>query len=435
MSARSSRLTIHWCAEGILYTVVLAFILTGAIFREFNLLIILAGMMLGPLLLSLPLVAAGLRAVQVRRDYPEGVGAGETFEVTLEVHNARRKLAVWGTTVSDTGLVAAVDRRAGRSAAQSAAAVPALFFPYIAPGDSATGSYSWSIPRRGKYRLGTLTLVTRMPFGLWRAEMRRETDDELLVYPRLGTLTRDWRRQLSRREMEGQQSVSRQGVVDGDYYGMRDWRAGDSRRWIHWRTSARRNQLTVRQFERHTNRDITVLLDLQAPPTDADRTEAVETLISFAATICADLCRLGNSHVAVGTTGTDPCWLSGAASAGMQREVHHWLALVEPHAADYLPELLRMVSHERRSAEVVLLLTTRTLTLAELSAHPNASGAEYQRLISALRIVTPDEGLMNEVFRMPDVTNAGVSDADQNPPSPPRGDSASRGPAAVEVGT
>ena len=151
MIASSPRVTIHWCWEGVLYTVVLGFILTGAIFRDFNLLIILAGMMLGPLILSAPLVASGLRSLKLCRSVPESIVAGEPLEVSIALTNQRKRLGAWGVSVVDTGLVEAI--RTSRSDAagkdQDGLALPVLFLPYIAPRATVTGSFTTTIARRG----------------------------------------------------------------------------------------------------------------------------------------------------------------------------------------------------------------------------------------------------------------------------------------------
>ena len=63
---------IRLTREGWFYVVVLCFILGGAILREVNLLFVLAGMLAGPLVLSLRSVSTMLGGVQNRADHAAG---------------------------------------------------------------------------------------------------------------------------------------------------------------------------------------------------------------------------------------------------------------------------------------------------------------------------------------------------------------------------
>ena len=56
--------------EGWYYLAVLAFIIGGAVLRSVNLLVILAGMMIAPLLFNWRLVMASLMGLSIRRKLP-----------------------------------------------------------------------------------------------------------------------------------------------------------------------------------------------------------------------------------------------------------------------------------------------------------------------------------------------------------------------------
>jgi uncharacterized protein (DUF58 family) len=111
---------------------------------------------------------------------------------------------------------------------------------------------------------------------------------------------------------------------------LRDYRSGDSRRHIHWRTSARRGKLTVRQFERPLHHDTAIYLDLWQPvrPTEDDR-QHVELAVSFAATLVHDLCRRDGCRVWLNIAGPESGPLQGVASAWLAREAMSRLARAE----------------------------------------------------------------------------------------------------------
>ena len=114
---------------------------------------------------------------------------------------------------------------------------------------------------------------------------------------------------------------------------MREWRSGDGRRLIHWRSSARLGKLVVRQFERPRSRDVAVVLDLWQPePHSPEHAENVELAVSFAATVLADLCRKGGSNVYLGISNGGPECIGGPASPATLQRLMEQLALVEARA-------------------------------------------------------------------------------------------------------
>ena len=59
------------CLEGWAYLIVLAIVLVGAMIREVNLLLMLTGLMAGPVLFSWRLAVVTMRGLEVRRKMPQ----------------------------------------------------------------------------------------------------------------------------------------------------------------------------------------------------------------------------------------------------------------------------------------------------------------------------------------------------------------------------
>src|SRR5436189_233732 len=87
--------------EGWYYLAVLAFIIGGAVLRSINLLVVLAGMMIGPLLFNWRLVMASLMGLVVRRELPAQVVAGDPLTVEITLENTRWWLSSWLVVVED----------------------------------------------------------------------------------------------------------------------------------------------------------------------------------------------------------------------------------------------------------------------------------------------------------------------------------------------
>jgi uncharacterized protein (DUF58 family) len=127
------------------------------------------------------------------------------------------------------------------------------------------------LPRRGLYRLPGLDIVTRFPFGLF--EKRRELDqpDEVIVYP-APVPVEDWITSVHARFGDVPQNKRGSGE---EYFGLRDYRPGEDQRLIHWKSSASRGEVVVRETERQEQRSVEVCL-LNCTGEPAQRRHLVE---------------------------------------------------------------------------------------------------------------------------------------------------------------
>ncbi len=115
---------------------------------------------------------------------------------------------------------------------------------------------------RGLYAFEDVRAELADPFGLERAIVALPAPGALLVYPRLerlqqlfsesGAHSHDGRRLLLRRHT---------GL---ELHGVREYEQGESLRRVHWRSTARRGQLMVKELEDAPRDEIAVLLDADA---------------------------------------------------------------------------------------------------------------------------------------------------------------------------
>ncbi|MBT0994755.1 DUF58 domain-containing protein [Cellulomonas sp. DKR-3] len=191
------------------------------------------------------------------------VKIGERAVGRLEVRNAARRRSLPSRLELPVG------------AGQAELSVPSL-----AP--EATHDELFAIPtaRRAVVVVGPVRSVRGDPLGLARRSVLWTRPVDLYVHPLLVALGGASAGLL--RDLEGQ---STRDLSDSDmsFHALRDYVAGDDRRNIHWRTTARTGQLMVKQFE-DTRRTQTVLALATDPADYADDDEfelAVSTIASI----------------------------------------------------------------------------------------------------------------------------------------------------------
>jgi uncharacterized protein (DUF58 family) len=126
------------------------------------------------------------------------------------------------------------------------------------------GRYLWaryvlpSVPR-GRYRIEEAIALVEDPFGLERREPRVDASSVLVVYPRIADLDRLFS-ETGAHGRDGRRMLL-QRPSGFDLHSVRDYVEGDSLRKVHWRTTARRGQLMVKELEDSPRDDVAVVLD------------------------------------------------------------------------------------------------------------------------------------------------------------------------------
>lgn len=141
-----------------------------------------------------------------------------------------------------------------------------------------------TFPRRGLYELGPAELQTFDPLGFLSFTRRFEERTEAVVYPKVLDLPGLPLRGRSA-EAEARGAFARRG---DEFSGLREYRHGDDRRHIHWKSVARMGELIVREFAADSPLRHAVLLDLDRPGLRVSEAE-VEDAVSAAASILAHL--------------------------------------------------------------------------------------------------------------------------------------------------
>lgn len=157
-------------------------------------------------------------------------------------------------------------------------------------------------PRRGFYQLGPLALHTAFPVGLVDRHVAvPDSSREVLVYPRLFRVTRMLVPESGGARRAGHVQLAKPGG-DTDFWGVREYRRGDSPRRVHWRASARYGELVVKEFERTADHTIMFVIDMHR---DFNVGAGAESSFEYAVRIAASLARFAfGQGWAIGLTGS-----------------------------------------------------------------------------------------------------------------------------------
>jgi uncharacterized protein (DUF58 family) len=272
-----------------------------------NLLHLLLGATLGLIGVSGWFSERTIRDLEVKRETPRGVTAGQEVRIGYRVRN-RGRFPSFAVEISEAGL----NQKA--------------FLARVEPSSTVTVRSYNRFARRGVYPLPAVTLSTSFPFGLFVKERDLALPGEVVIWPRAD-------RPVQPPAPSGRPPSSRAhsalgGVGSrGEYRAMHEYRSGDDdARDIHWRTSARLQHPVVREYEAEVNDEVWVCLDTRGRPGDH-----AEELIEIAASICSYAAKAGRRFGMAG----DGKVISPASGPGHLELVLDFLARVEfrPDAA------------------------------------------------------------------------------------------------------
>ena len=382
----------------------LAAALCALVLDERDLLRIAAFVVALPLLATLAAGRARLGLDADRRLVPPRTPAGSTSEVRLTLRG-RGRLGTGGLLLSD-GVPAALGGHPRFVVARLPRQSPVLL------------RYPLHPTQRGVHRIGPLVARVTDPFGL--AELGRELAaySRLVVTPVVVPLTgMPAGGELGSAEQGAGRLRAGQGEDD---VVVRSYRQGDDLRRVHWRSTARCDELMVRVEERPWRGGTCVLLDSRAGAHRGGGAAAsLEYGVSLAASVCLHLQRHGRRAQLV--TAGARLLVSGSEAGDHPGEVllDALAALVPTHHSDLVAGPLaagqdvvavlgattpRMVeqlvgSRQRgsRSSAVLLDVDAWAPTARAPSAAPRTDPAEAARLLAAagwsVTVAGPDQPL------------------------------------------
>jgi len=204
------------------------------------------------------------RMFRVQRNVPPAGYQGNEISIEVRVRNTGRFFQTPDTVIENLNSMHGIQP------------VPALVGP-LTPGAEVSFRLPLMLVRRGLHRIDAARMITAFPMGLFEKEWYFDDGAEVLVYPRV-VAVRD-------RLLEGfAVNLSRPSAVpdtDREVQSFRYFRQGDDVKRINWKSTARRDELVVGEYNRIEKKaKIAIYLDISGGDTNSR-----EAAISMAASL------------------------------------------------------------------------------------------------------------------------------------------------------
>ena len=316
---------------GVVYLLTTALILGTSIYTQANLLFWGFGLMVGGLVASVLIVWQSMRKMQIQRLLPAHGVAGRPLTL--------RYLVTWFPIFSL--LITEEQSRPLEATASPLRSQAFGWVMHLGPRQTIQAEAALWPMRRGEIHFERIAVSSSFPFGVLRKTVSFDQPGTLLIYPHLYKMKRRVIDALSRIDPVGRKHLERSGG-SGEFFGLREYRAGDSLKIVDWKRSARTGDLVAREMAQPSPPRIMLLLDLtsrdpgQRHNGDDFTHEQIDRAIALAASVVCDA-YLNHCQIGLIARGADcPAF-----------PMHHSL----PHRTRILDALARLTRSDPRGFE------------------------------------------------------------------------------------
>ena len=242
--------------------------------RDINLLYAMFALLTSTLILSHLLPLYSLRGITAERHIAPTAFEGDEMDIRVTLRNNH-----WNSRY----MIEVVD---SIPAAEPGHQCPMSFVARLKGRKKREYSFKMSCYKRGEYTVGPLALRSAYPLGISTfTKAVPETHLPLLVYPEMFDIPSLPLGAKGHIPMIGVEPISKAGGSE-EFLGVREYRQGDSLRYIHWPSTARHSRYIVKEFEIRASTEVTLLMDLHR---GSDIGEGKETTLEYAVKMAASL--------------------------------------------------------------------------------------------------------------------------------------------------
>ncbi len=341
---------------------------------------VMCALLLGTVVAGVLLPSRMLRGVEVERLAPEEVEQGADVPVELIVSSRARGVRL-GLRIDDQHI-----------------APTSLYVTSVLPGERVELVTARLAAKRGVHEGSTVVVRSTAPFGVAERRRKLKVAGSTTVLPAVIPLSH---LPFVSRASDVARASSRTSRRGGgpEYLGVREYRAGDSPRHVHWPSTARTGTIMVRELEEERSRRLAILVDTLTDVGD------VGTPLDACCTAAASIarCAFNEGHAIRSLSAVAPRGQIEAADEIDETSFRRRLARLQPNGIAMAAAVEEAATALSGVDEVVLLFPTwRTNgdpalvraveALAGARAHVVAVvvevGPEDSRRVAALR---PDE--------------------------------------------
>lgn len=230
----------------------------------------------------------------------------------------------------------------------------AFELPSLAPGAVHEELFAIPTAHRAVLDVGPVVAVRADPLGFLRRERHLSRMDTLYVHPK--TLRVEGSAAGLVRDLEGR-TVPKVSDNDVSFHALRGYVAGDDRRHIHWKSSAKTGTLMVRQFEETRRSHLLTMVSSRLEDYASD--DEFEMAISVAGSLGTQALADGQQLSAVSSHGTLP-------AGGAQRFLDGLSGLAYDWQARRLVDVARRLGRDELAASVMVLCIGSGVTITDL---------------------------------------------------------------------
>ncbi|HNW39790.1 MAG TPA: DUF58 domain-containing protein [Candidatus Omnitrophota bacterium] len=221
--------------------------------------------------------------LQLSRKVISRVTEGEILEVTAEISNTSF-FPVFNFVLEDNFSCVQPDQEKKD-----------FFASYLGPKSASKIQYNYLCFKRGEYKIGPFAVYFFDPLNLFFFKRTFYIYSAVVVYPKIFRIEKFPALTRSVLPWFGIETARSSGD-DDEFYGVREYKEGESVKKIHWISSARKNKLIVKQFQLQSFFGTTIMFNLEKAKNLGEGKESVaEYIIKIAASVAHYLTEKGVS--------------------------------------------------------------------------------------------------------------------------------------------
>jgi uncharacterized protein (DUF58 family) len=333
--------------NGLMFLALTFFMLLAAVNSQANLLFGVAGLMVGVMLVSFSISRLVLMKLRLTRTLPDHAVVGRRMTLSYEILNEKKYWPSLSVTVAELDAADAFTKQ------------PLAYMLHAAPGTTAVVATELIPKRRGLHAFDRFQVATAFPFGFVKRALMRQSRDALLVYPAIGQVDPKLLLRFQAAERSGAMLRPRRGGQD-EFYGVKEYRAGENPRWIHWKRSARTGVLVTKEMTLVSPPRILLLVDthLREGGDARDDRARVEHSIAMTGSLASHALEAG---LMVGLCAYSDGWIDLKPNRGKRhgRDLMATLATLSPNRIQTAQHLLDHCDALLAPSTTPVLLTPR----------------------------------------------------------------------------